>query len=93
MWEFEQLRDYIFKHLNASITDPFERIEFADALGFGQWVVPALAQLCNREAALTAAEGARLGFDRFATVCRQREAPRHRYQVSEYENRLNQAAI
>ncbi|KAG8925895.1 hypothetical protein FRC01_009573, partial [Tulasnella sp. 417] len=34
MWDFEQLRDYIFKHLNASITDPFERIEFADALGF-----------------------------------------------------------
>ncbi|KIO30409.1 hypothetical protein M407DRAFT_20476 [Tulasnella calospora MUT 4182] len=93
MWEFEQLRDYIFKHLNASIADPFERIEFADALGFEQWVIPALAQLCNREAALTAAEGARLGFDRFAIVCRQREDRRTRHQVLEYENRLKQPVV
>ncbi|KAG9016334.1 hypothetical protein FRB90_003265 [Tulasnella sp. 427] len=89
MWEFEQVREFIFKHLEASITDPFERIEFADALGVGRWVVPALAQLCFRDASLTAAEGARLGFERFALVCRMRETPRTRQNVNQYEASLN----
>ncbi|KAG8923895.1 hypothetical protein FRC00_005726 [Tulasnella sp. 408] len=88
MWDFEHLRDYIFKHLDTTITDPFERIQVADALGFEQWVIPAMAQLCNREAPLTAVDGARLGLYRFAEVCRLREHPRERYEVSKYEEWL-----
>ncbi|KIO30408.1 hypothetical protein M407DRAFT_20475 [Tulasnella calospora MUT 4182] len=93
MWEFEQLRDYILKHLNKSITDPLKRIEIADDLGIDQWIAPALAQLCNREAPLTPAEGVRLGFKRFAEVSRLREHPRQRFQVSEYEKWLNKRAV
>lgn len=93
MWEFEQLRDYIFKHLNTSITNPFDRIEYADALGFSQWVAPALCELCTRDAALTAAEGARLGFARFAEVSRLRETGRSKYNVTQYDGWLKKAVI
>lgn len=93
MWEFEQLRDYIFKHLDESITDPFTRLDAAEVLGLDQWIAPALAQLCHRQASLTAAEGKRLGFKRFAEVCRLREHNRPRFAVSEYEKWLNKGRI
>lgn len=93
MWDFEQLRDYIFKHLDETITDPLERIQVADALEFEQWVIPAMAQLCKREAPLSAMEGASLGFHRFAEVCRLREHPRKRYEVSKYEEWLKKPGV
>ncbi|KAG8912069.1 hypothetical protein FRC00_005329 [Tulasnella sp. 408] len=93
MWEFEQLGDYIFKHLDESITDAFTRIHIADVLGLDQWIAPALAQLCHREASLTAAEGERLGFKRFAEVCRLREHVRQQFPVSNYERWLNKERI
>lgn len=93
MWEFEQLSDYLFKYLDKSITDPFTRIAVADIIGLDQWIAPALAQLCYRKTALTAAEGERLGFNRFAEVCRLREHVRHRFAVSDYEKLLNKERI
>ncbi|KAG8912070.1 hypothetical protein FRC00_005330 [Tulasnella sp. 408] len=93
MWEFEQLRDHILKHLDESITDPFTRIDIADVLGLDQWIAPALAQLCRREAALTAAEGERLGFKRLTEVCRLREYYRRQYALSDYEKWLNKELI
>ncbi|KAG8944474.1 hypothetical protein FRC04_001786 [Tulasnella sp. 424] len=93
MWEFEHVREYIYKHLDVSITDPFERIEYADALGFSQWVAPALCNLCTRDAAFTAAEGGRLGLVRFAELCRLREMNRPKYNTTQYDGWLNKAII
>ncbi|KAG8923894.1 hypothetical protein FRC00_005725 [Tulasnella sp. 408] len=93
MWEFEQLRDHTFKHLDESITDPFTRIDIADVLGLDRWIAPALAQLCRRETALTAAEGERLGFKRLTEVCRLREHPRQQFPLSDYEKWLNKGLI
>lgn len=93
MWEFERLGDYIFKHLEKLITNPFTRIDIADVLRLDQWIALALAQLCHRQAALTAAQGERLGFQRFAEVCRLREHIRRRFAVSEYEKWLNKGRI
>ncbi|KAG8944475.1 hypothetical protein FRC04_001787 [Tulasnella sp. 424] len=95
IWEFEHVREHIYKHLDETIKDPVERIEYADILGFSQWVAPALIELCMRTAALTAAEGARLGFVRFAEVCRVREMgmSRNGYDATQYDGWLNKAII
>ncbi|KAG8933220.1 hypothetical protein FRC01_010371 [Tulasnella sp. 417] len=94
MWDFEQLRDYIFKHLDESTSsDPLKRIEIADLLGFDQWIAPALAQLCHRKEYITPMDGVRLGFNRFAEVCRLREHPRQRFAASEYEKWLDKETI
>lgn len=91
MWEFEQLRDYIFKFLDKSVEDPFERIEFADMLGVEMWIIPALAQICHRDKALTVEEGKRLGFARLVKVCKQRERDRPQYEISDYETWLGES--
>lgn len=93
MWEFDQLRDYIYKHLDKSVKDPLPRIEYADALDFENWIVPALAQLCNRTEVLTAEEGARLGLARFAEVCKHRERGRSRSNPSDYENWIDKSVV
>ena len=69
------------------------RIEYAAALEFDNWIVPALAQLCNRNQCLTAEEGARLGLARFAEVCKQRELGRRQYNPSDYESWIDKSAV
>ncbi|KAG8940993.1 hypothetical protein FRC04_004849 [Tulasnella sp. 424] len=91
MWEFEQLRDYIFKFLDKSVKDPFERIEFADMLGVETWIIPALAEICRRDKTLTVEEGTRLGFTRLLQVCKQRERGRSQYEISDYETWLGKS--
>lgn len=88
MWEFEQVHNYIYKYLDELVKDPFERIEMADCLGLKDWIAPALAQLCLRDAPLTASEGAKLGIDRFANLCRTRESGRYRYDQTWYEGQM-----
>ncbi|KAG8918128.1 hypothetical protein FRC01_002038 [Tulasnella sp. 417] len=88
MWEFEQLRDYILKFLDRSVKDPFERIEFADMLGVEAWIIPALAQICQRSNALNVEEAAKLGYARLVKVCKQRERRRSAYEISDYETWL-----
>ncbi|KAG9048411.1 hypothetical protein FS837_012925 [Tulasnella sp. UAMH 9824] len=92
MWEFEQVHNYICKYLDELVKDPFERIELADCLGLKEWVAPALVQLCMRDAPLTASEGARLGIDRFANVCRTRETGRTLYDLNFYEGQMKSVA-
>ncbi|KIO18924.1 hypothetical protein M407DRAFT_246351 [Tulasnella calospora MUT 4182] len=91
MWEFEQLRDYIFRFLDKSVKDPFERLEFADMLGVEAWIIPALAEICQRSNSLTVEEGARLGYARLVKVCQQRERGRSGYEVSDYVTWLGEA--
>ncbi|KAG8910708.1 hypothetical protein FRC00_007686 [Tulasnella sp. 408] len=93
MWDFDLLRDYIFKHLDQSVKEPFPRIEYADLLGFENWIVPALAKLCQRTEPLTAQEGAKLGLARFAEVCKQRERGRDRSNPSDYEKWIDKAVV
>ncbi|KAG8940992.1 hypothetical protein FRC04_004848 [Tulasnella sp. 424] len=93
MWEFDQLRDYIHKNLDDAIKDPLPRIECADLFGFENWIVPALAQLCQRDNPLTPEEGARLGIFRFAEVCKQRERNRSRYNPSDYESWIDRSVV
>lgn len=93
MWEFDQLRDYIYRYLDKSIRDPLPRIEYADLLGFESWILPALALLCQRENPLTPEEGARLGIVRFAEVCKHRERNRSRYNPSDYEGWIDKSVV
>lgn len=93
MWDFDLLRDYIFKHLDKSVKEPIPRIEYADLLGFENWIVPALAQLCQRSEPLTAEEGARLGLARFAEVCKHRERGRDRSNPSDYEKWIDKSVV
>ncbi|KAG8918127.1 hypothetical protein FRC01_002037 [Tulasnella sp. 417] len=93
MWDFAQLRDYIFKHLDKSVKDPVPRIEYADLLGFEDWIVPALARLCERSEPLTIEEGMRLGIARFAEVCKHRERGRDLSNPSEYEKWIDKSVV
>ncbi|KAG8986603.1 hypothetical protein FRB90_003895 [Tulasnella sp. 427] len=91
MWEFEQVRDYIFKFLDKSVKDPFERLEFADMLGVEAWIIPALAEICSRPQSLTLQEGTRLGYARLIQICQQRDQGRQQYQISDYQTWLTSA--
>ncbi|KAG8944117.1 hypothetical protein FRC04_002155 [Tulasnella sp. 424] len=53
--------------------DPLDRIQLADQCGLSEWLYPAYAKLCARDASLTAEEGRRLGFERYAALSRIRE--------------------
>lgn len=93
IWEFDQLRDYIYKQLDNSVKEPILRIKCADLLGLENWIAPAFAELCRRAQSLTAEEGAMLGLARFAEVCKQRERGRRLYSASEYEVWLDKSVI
>ncbi|KAG8967799.1 hypothetical protein FRC05_001895 [Tulasnella sp. 425] len=73
LWGFEQLRAYIIKTMDSIAQDPSERILVADQCGLTEWLYPAYAKLCARDASLTAEEGRRLGFERLAALSRIRE--------------------
>lgn len=53
--------------------DPFDRIQIADDYGLTDWLYPAYAKLCARDASLTFEEGRRIGFERFAVLVKIRE--------------------
>ncbi|KAG8987801.1 hypothetical protein FRB90_003137 [Tulasnella sp. 427] len=91
MWEFEEIRDYIYKFRDKSVKDPFERLEFADMLGVEAWIIPALAEICSRPQSLTLQEGTRLGYARLIQVCQQRDQGRQQYQISDYQTWLASA--
>ncbi|KAG8967794.1 hypothetical protein FRC05_001890 [Tulasnella sp. 425] len=67
-WGFEHLRTYIIQILDSLAQDPLDRIQIADECGLTEWLHPAYAKLCARDAPLTAEEGRRLGFGRFAAL-------------------------
>ncbi|KAG8921499.1 hypothetical protein FRC01_000224, partial [Tulasnella sp. 417] len=73
LWRFEQLRAYIIKNMDSMTRDPFTRIQIADAYGLTDWLHPAYAKLCARDASLTFEEGRRIGFERFAALVKIRE--------------------
>lgn len=73
LWGFEQLRVYIIKTMDSIVQDPLDRIQLADQYGLTEWLYPAYAKLCARDASLTAEEGRRLGFERLAALSRIRE--------------------
>lgn len=73
LWGFEQLRAYIIKTTDSIAQDPMDRIQLADQCGLTEWLHPAYAKLCARDTSLTAEEGRRLGFERFAALSRIRE--------------------
>lgn len=93
MWQFDQVCDYIYKHLDESVVDPFERLDYADELGFESWILPALAELCRRSEPLNAREGARLGHSRLAEVHRHREYGRREQDVSTYQAKINRTEV
>lgn len=83
-WGFEHLRTYIIQILDLLAQDPLDRIQIADECGLTEWLHPAYAKLCARDAPLTAEEGRRLGFERFAAIGWIRETElkeRHRLAV------------
>ncbi|KAG8967795.1 hypothetical protein FRC05_001891 [Tulasnella sp. 425] len=68
IWGFGYLRKYIYQILDGLVQDPLDRIELAEERGFREWLHPAYAKLCARDAPLTAEEGGRLGLERFAAI-------------------------
>lgn len=73
LWGFEQLRAYIIKTTDSIAQDPIDRIQLADKCGLTEWLHPAYAKLCARDSSLTAEDGRKLGFERFAVLSRIRE--------------------
>ncbi|KIO16895.1 hypothetical protein M407DRAFT_33451 [Tulasnella calospora MUT 4182] len=73
LWRFEQLRAYIIMNIDSMAWDPFDRIQVADDCGLTDWLHPAYARLCARDASLTIEEGRRIGFERFAALVKIRE--------------------
>ncbi|KIO22961.1 hypothetical protein M407DRAFT_27529 [Tulasnella calospora MUT 4182] len=73
LWRFEQLRAYIIMSMDSIASDPFDRIQVADDCGLTDWLYPAYARLCARDASLTIEEGRRIGFERFAALGKIRE--------------------
>ncbi|KAG8944114.1 hypothetical protein FRC04_002152 [Tulasnella sp. 424] len=55
-WGFEHLRTYIIQILDSLAQDPLDRIQIADECGLTEWLHPAYAKLCARDAPLTAEE-------------------------------------
>lgn len=75
MWTFDSARVFILRHIEKHFAtqDPLDYIDVAMKCRVGNWLQPAFQRLCERQGSLTAEEGARLGFTRFAAICRIRE--------------------
>lgn len=75
MWTFDAARVFIIRHIETKFADqdPLDYIDVAMRCRVAAWLHPAFQRLCERTTALTAAEGGRLGLQRFAAVCGIRE--------------------
>ncbi|KIO16896.1 hypothetical protein M407DRAFT_33452 [Tulasnella calospora MUT 4182] len=74
IWGFEHIRSYIMRTLETMALKPIDIIQVADACGVVEWLHPAYAKLCAREDSLTAEEGFKLGFRRYAALVEIRES-------------------
>ncbi|KAG8998947.1 hypothetical protein FRB94_006493 [Tulasnella sp. JGI-2019a] len=75
LWSFKATKAYAITVFDTRFTDedPFDRLDHAFQCGVPKWVRPAYATICLREEPLSADEGRRLGWERYAAICRIRE--------------------
>ncbi|KAG8854193.1 hypothetical protein FRB96_007749 [Tulasnella sp. 330] len=75
LWSFNATRAYAISLFDTKFTDEdcFNRLERAFACAVPKWVRPAYDAICRRPQSLSANEGRRLGWDRYAAICRIRE--------------------
>ncbi|KAG8895973.1 hypothetical protein FRB99_000234, partial [Tulasnella sp. 403] len=75
MWDFERIRAYAISQIddNYDHQDPLDRIDLAEKCRVAKWLHPAYVKLCERAEPMTGVDGRRLGYDRFAAICKIRE--------------------
>ncbi|KAG8869223.1 hypothetical protein FRB97_001468, partial [Tulasnella sp. 331] len=75
LWSFTTMRAYAIAVFDTKIAeeDPFNRLERAFAYAVPKWVQPAYDAICRRPESLSADEGRRLGWERYAAICHIRE--------------------
>ncbi|KAG8991846.1 hypothetical protein FRB94_012214 [Tulasnella sp. JGI-2019a] len=75
LWSFSTTRAYAIAVFDARVADedPFDKLERAIACGVSKWIRLAYDAMCRRPEPLSADEGRRLGWDRFAAICFIRE--------------------
>lgn len=76
-WSFDRIRQRAIDLFDAPAfadqQDALDRLDLAFQCHVPQWVLPAYDALCRRVEPLSAEEGPRLGWTRFAALCRLRE--------------------
>lgn len=72
---FDRIREHAISRFDTTFThqDSLSRLELAFRCHVPKWVTPAYDELCRRPTSLTAEEGERFGWVRFAAICRFRE--------------------
>ncbi|KAG8869081.1 hypothetical protein FRB97_001627, partial [Tulasnella sp. 331] len=75
LWSFSATRAYAISVFDTTLMeeDSFDRLERAFACDVPKWVRPAYDAICRRWESLSADEGRRLGWERYAAICRIRE--------------------
>ncbi|KAG8868443.1 hypothetical protein FRB97_002365 [Tulasnella sp. 331] len=75
LWSFSATRAYAISIFDTKLAgeDSFDRLERAFACAVPKWVRPAYDAICRRWESLSADEGRRLGWERYAAICRIRE--------------------
>ncbi|KAG8898652.1 hypothetical protein FRB99_007240, partial [Tulasnella sp. 403] len=70
MWSFADIRSYVIKQIddNFAHQDALDMIELALKCQVADWLHPSYVRLCDRVEPITALEGSRLGFERFAAI-------------------------
>ncbi|KAG8883139.1 hypothetical protein FRB98_003284 [Tulasnella sp. 332] len=74
-WGFAAVRTYAIERIEHQHRhqDALDRLELAERCSVLHWLHPTYNTLCTRGEPITADEGKRLGFERFAAICRIRE--------------------
>jgi len=74
-WSFDRIRTYAIKLFDTLFVDqdPIDRLDLCFTAKLTQWARPAYDRLCRRKEHLTADEGPKLGWERFAAISRIRE--------------------
>ncbi|KAG8869222.1 hypothetical protein FRB97_001467 [Tulasnella sp. 331] len=75
LWSFNATRAYAISVFDNRFPEEncFDRLERAFACAVPKWVRPAYDDICRRPESLSANEGRRLGWERYAVICRIRE--------------------
>ncbi|KAG8880651.1 hypothetical protein FRB98_004965 [Tulasnella sp. 332] len=75
LWSFDSTRALAITIFDTRFPDEdcFDRLERSLACGVPKWVRPAYDAICRRPESLSADEGRRLGWERYAAICRIRE--------------------
>ncbi|KAG8867006.1 hypothetical protein FRB97_003598, partial [Tulasnella sp. 331] len=75
LWSFSATRSFAISIFDTKLAgeDSLDRLERAFACAVPKWVRPAYDAICRRRESLSADEGRRLGWERYAAICCIRE--------------------